>query len=160
MKKEKSIYDLIGRQIEKRNRRYFEELKDSIGYRKPVLSDLSALPRVVGTFCDCKGIDPARLREKSYDRNASHARELCLAVLLLIYCPNSMNPKIQSVVERAFKTHVSTMLNTSYKKMGAKMKKVPFLYLHDRSFRTEVDDLCQKITSKLYANHTLERPLP
>lgn len=144
-----SIHEIVGRLVEKRNRRYFDELTQVIGYKEPELKDLSFLPKITGLFCDYKNLPPAKLKERSYNREASYCRLLCIAVLFKFYYPNALNPSIQSKPENTFKVSISVLLDVNRKKIGVKIKNALFLYQHNRIFRTEVDELYGKITQRI-----------
>lgn len=141
-----SIYEIVGRQIQKDNIRYFNELVDKSGYSEPILSDIQMLNAVKSAFCEIRGIAPARLITKNHDREASRNRQLCIAVCYKLYSPNSMNREIMQGLSKSLNVALSRLLNINPKKIGGKIKNSLFYYSHVPDFRKVVDDICSNIS--------------
>lgn len=147
-----SIYELIGRCIERDNRRYFEQLKDELGYREAIASDWEMMPRLKELFCECRGIAPQRLESRKYDRGAAFARQACIALLYLCYYPNALNHRIGTRPARSFKARIGELLNISLKKIGTKTTDALFAYGHCRMFRQTVDEMYEQVARRIGAD--------
>lgn len=141
-----SIYEVVGRRVQKDNIRYFNELVDKSGYSEPLLSDLQMLNIVKSVFCELRGIDGDRLISKKHDRDASRNRQLCIAVCYKLYSPNSMNREIMQGLSKSLNVALCRLLNINPKKIGGKIKNSLFYYSHVPDFRKVVDEICRNIS--------------
>lgn len=146
-----SIHEIIGRCVERNNKRYFDELKEIIGYAEPVLSDLSLLPKLRSLYCELADFPEYRLLSRERDRTATEHRRVFIAILHRIYFPNALNPNLNLSIPRGFNLELSKILRIHQKNIYGFSRNTCFFYGKYEDFTRRVDDLYAKITSTIQA---------
>lgn len=144
-----NIYEIIGRQVEKRNKRYFEELKDEVGYRQPLLRDLNKLREVREIFCEVQNIPLEDVLSKGYSRYVSWNKLKFIAVCYKLYAPETLIEGATSGNIPKLNAALAPVTGVNPKKIGEKSRKSLFSYWHYRFFREVVDEICSRVINKL-----------